>query len=75
MWLEAKSNGLYQNNLHSNLEMKEQNRAAEVWELRGAQGTVQLLFDSPNQFVFPDLKHMYLELQLTDLLLKDDLVI
>ena len=31
MWLEAKSNGLCQNNLHSNLEMKEQNRAAEVW--------------------------------------------
>ena len=75
IWLEAKSNGLYQNNLHSSLEMKEQNRAAEVWELRGAQGTVQLWFDSPNQFAFPDLKHMYLELQLTDLLLKEDLVI
>lgn len=46
--------------------------AGEVQKVGKAQEAVQLRFGSACQLEFSDIKHIYLQLQLTELLLKDD---
>lgn len=73
-WLGAKSNGLHQNRLHPNLEMKDQNGGAEGWKVGWAQGAVDWWFASPSELKFPYSKPLDLSLQWIELLLKDDFV-